>query len=66
MDDVSQSPNRAENSSSSLTLSTSTSSPRAASAVLLPGLETLQVRPDRLSYLYQPIYTLIEGIFFFS
>ncbi|KAF0041528.1 hypothetical protein F2P81_007426 [Scophthalmus maximus] len=45
MDDVSQSPNRAENSSScgSLTLSASTSSPRAASAVLLPGLESLQV-----------------------
>ncbi|XP_073327757.1 enhancer of mRNA-decapping protein 4 isoform X1 [Pagrus major] len=44
MDDVSQSPNRAENnnSSSSLALSTSTSSPRAASAVLLPGLENLQ------------------------
>ncbi|XP_008284071.1 enhancer of mRNA-decapping protein 4 isoform X4 [Stegastes partitus] len=42
MDDVSQSPNRADNSSSSLTLSTSTSSPRAASAVLLPGLENLQ------------------------
>ncbi|XP_018559051.1 LOW QUALITY PROTEIN: enhancer of mRNA-decapping protein 4 [Lates calcarifer] len=43
LDDVSQSPNRAENnSSSSLTLSASTSSPRAASAVLLPGLENLQ------------------------
>ncbi|XP_059190362.1 enhancer of mRNA-decapping protein 4 isoform X2 [Centropristis striata] len=44
MEDVSQSPNRAENnnSSSSLALSTSTSSPRAASAVLLPGLENLQ------------------------
>ncbi|XP_051239094.1 enhancer of mRNA-decapping protein 4 isoform X1 [Dicentrarchus labrax] len=44
IEDVSQSPNRAENnnSSSSLTLSTSTSSPRAASAVLLPGLENLQ------------------------
>ncbi|XP_047452618.1 enhancer of mRNA-decapping protein 4 isoform X2 [Mugil cephalus] len=43
MDDVSQSPNRADNSSSSsLTLSASTSSPRAASAVLLPGLENLQ------------------------
>ncbi|KAG7229803.1 hypothetical protein INR49_012452 [Caranx melampygus] len=43
IDDVSQSPNRAENnSSSSLTLSASTSSPRAASAVLLPGLENLQ------------------------
>uniref|UniRef100_A0AAQ5YTN7 Enhancer of mRNA-decapping protein 4 n=1 Tax=Amphiprion ocellaris TaxID=80972 RepID=A0AAQ5YTN7_AMPOC len=42
MDDVSQSPNRADNSGSSLTLSTSTSSPRAASAVLLPGLENLQ------------------------
>ncbi|XP_053283390.1 enhancer of mRNA-decapping protein 4 isoform X2 [Pleuronectes platessa] len=37
------SPNRAESSSSSLTLSASTSSPRtAASAVLLPGLENLQ------------------------
>lgn len=44
IDDVSQSPNRAENnSSSSLALSASTSSPRAASAVLLPGLENLQV-----------------------
>ncbi|XP_023262993.1 enhancer of mRNA-decapping protein 4 isoform X1 [Seriola lalandi dorsalis] len=43
IDDVSQSPNRAENnSSSSLTLSASTSSPRAATAVLLPGLENLQ------------------------
>ncbi|XP_053174955.1 enhancer of mRNA-decapping protein 4 isoform X1 [Scomber japonicus] len=43
-DDVSQSPNRAENnSSSSLALSTSTNSPRPASAVLLPGLENLQV-----------------------
>lgn len=43
IDDVSQSPNRAENnSSSSLAVSTSTSSPRAASAVLLPGLESLQ------------------------
>ncbi|TMS01532.1 Enhancer of mRNA-decapping protein 4 [Larimichthys crocea] len=45
LDEVSQSPNRAENSGSSntsLALSTSTSSPRAASAVLLPGLENLQ------------------------
>lgn len=43
IDDVSQSPNRAENnSSSSLALSASTSSPRAATAVLLPGLENLQ------------------------
>ncbi|XP_042351769.1 enhancer of mRNA-decapping protein 4 [Plectropomus leopardus] len=43
IDDVNQSPNRVENnSSSSLALSTSTSSPRAASAVLLPGLENLQ------------------------
>ncbi|XP_038563154.1 enhancer of mRNA-decapping protein 4 isoform X1 [Micropterus salmoides] len=43
IDDVSQSPNRAENnSSSSLALSTSTSSPRASSAVLLSGLEKLQ------------------------
>lgn len=51
VDDVSQSPNRAENnSSSSLTLSASTSSPRAASAVLLPGLESLQVGPDALLY----------------
>lgn len=48
-DDVSQSPNRAENnSSSSLALSTSTNSPRPASAVLLPGLENLQVGPDTL------------------
>uniref|UniRef100_UPI0037E714DC enhancer of mRNA-decapping protein 4 isoform X2 n=1 Tax=Semicossyphus pulcher TaxID=241346 RepID=UPI0037E714DC len=44
IDDVSQSPNRADNnsSSSSLTLSTSANSPRAVSAVLLPGLENLQ------------------------
>ncbi|XP_037622651.1 enhancer of mRNA-decapping protein 4 isoform X2 [Sebastes umbrosus] len=42
MDDISQSPNRAENNNSSLALSTSTSSPRPASAVLLPGLESLQ------------------------
>ncbi|KAA8590538.1 hypothetical protein FQN60_014472 [Etheostoma spectabile] len=47
IDDVSQSPNRAENSSSSsssssLALSNSTSSPRAASVVLMPGLENLQ------------------------
>ncbi|XP_026221079.1 enhancer of mRNA-decapping protein 4 isoform X1 [Anabas testudineus] len=42
-DDVNQSPNRAENNSScSLALSASTTSPRAASAVLLPGLENLQ------------------------
>lgn len=47
VDDVSHSPNRAESSSSSLTLSASTSSPRAASAVLLPGLENLQVRPEK-------------------
>ncbi|KAM8892967.1 enhancer of mRNA-decapping protein 4 isoform 2-T2 [Spinachia spinachia] len=40
MDEVSQSPNRAENSSSSLTLSNS--SPRAVSTVLLPGLDNLQ------------------------
>ncbi|XP_068459130.1 enhancer of mRNA-decapping protein 4 isoform X1 [Clinocottus analis] len=46
MDEVSQSPNRADkilnSSSSSLTLSTSTSSPRAVSAVLLPGLDNIQ------------------------
>uniref|UniRef100_A0A8D0DF93 Enhancer of mRNA-decapping protein 4 n=1 Tax=Sander lucioperca TaxID=283035 RepID=A0A8D0DF93_SANLU len=54
IDDVSQSPNRAENngssssSSSSLALSNSTSSPRASSVVLMPGLENLQVRPDTL------------------
>ncbi|CAN9499445.1 unnamed protein product [Ophioblennius macclurei] len=42
MDDVSQSPNRADTSGSSLTLSGSTSSPRAVSAVLLPGLDNLQ------------------------
>ncbi|KAM3609289.1 uncharacterized protein V6R79_012488 [Siganus canaliculatus] len=45
IDDISQSPNRAENnnsSSSGLALSTSASSPRAASGVLLPGLENLQ------------------------
>ncbi|KAM4573934.1 enhancer of mRNA-decapping protein 4 isoform 2-T2 [Odontesthes bonariensis] len=39
MDDVSQSPSRADNSA--LGLSTSTSSPRAASAVLLPGLDNV-------------------------
>ncbi|XP_029009818.1 enhancer of mRNA-decapping protein 4 [Betta splendens] len=44
IDDVTQSPNRLDNSSScSLALSASTSSPRVASAVLLPGLENLQV-----------------------
>ncbi|XP_044048820.1 enhancer of mRNA-decapping protein 4 isoform X2 [Siniperca chuatsi] len=43
IDDVSQSPNRAENNNnSSSSLALSTSSPRAASAVLLPGLENLQ------------------------
>ncbi|XP_029289521.1 enhancer of mRNA-decapping protein 4 isoform X2 [Cottoperca gobio] len=55
IDDVSQSPHRAENNSSSTlalstsslalstsTLAISTSSPRAASAVLLPGLENMQ------------------------
>ncbi|KAK2918195.1 enhancer of mRNA-decapping protein 4 isoform X2 [Channa argus] len=43
VDDVSLSPNRAENNSScSLALSASTSSPRRTSAVLLPGLENLQ------------------------
>ncbi|KAK5867892.1 hypothetical protein PBY51_012348 [Eleginops maclovinus] len=43
MDDVSQSPNRAESSSSSSSsLTLSTSSPRPASAVLLPGLDNLQ------------------------
>ncbi|XP_028264072.1 enhancer of mRNA-decapping protein 4 isoform X2 [Parambassis ranga] len=42
LDDVNQSPSRAENSSSSLVLSASTSSPRATSAVLLHGLENLQ------------------------
>ncbi|KAK2841882.1 hypothetical protein Q5P01_012082 [Channa striata] len=43
VDDVSHSPNRAENTSGcSLALSASTNSPRAASAVLLPGLENLQ------------------------
>ncbi|XP_029991735.1 enhancer of mRNA-decapping protein 4 isoform X3 [Sphaeramia orbicularis] len=47
IDDISQSPNRVENnSSSSLALSASTSSPRAASAVLLPGLENLQALPS--------------------
>ncbi|XP_014852411.1 PREDICTED: enhancer of mRNA-decapping protein 4 isoform X1 [Poecilia mexicana] len=43
MDDVSQSPIRGENNGgSSLGLSVTTSSPRAAPAVLLPGLENLQ------------------------
>ncbi|KAM9753090.1 LOW QUALITY PROTEIN: enhancer of mRNA-decapping protein 4 [Menidia menidia] len=41
MDDVSQSPSRADNSGSSLGLSASASSPRAASAVLLPGLDNV-------------------------
>ncbi|XP_033823629.1 enhancer of mRNA-decapping protein 4 [Periophthalmus magnuspinnatus] len=41
LDDVSQSPNRVENSSSSLGLSASCSSPRAASA-LLPALDGIQ------------------------
>eukprot|EP00066_Takifugu_rubripes_P027975 XP_011617241.1 PREDICTED: enhancer of mRNA-decapping protein 4 isoform X1 [Takifugu rubripes] len=40
IDDVSQSPNRAENTSSG-SLNLSTSSPRAPSAVLLPGLDSL-------------------------
>lgn len=45
MDDVSQSPSRGDsnNGSSSMGPSVSTSSPRAAAAVLLPGLESLQV-----------------------
>uniref|UniRef100_A0A3B4AZ59 Enhancer of mRNA-decapping protein 4 n=1 Tax=Periophthalmus magnuspinnatus TaxID=409849 RepID=A0A3B4AZ59_9GOBI len=42
LDDVSQSPNRVENSSSSLGLSASCSSPRAASA-LLPALDGIQL-----------------------
>ncbi|MEQ2231630.1 enhancer of mRNA decapping 4 [Ilyodon furcidens] len=42
IDDVGQSPSRGDNCSSSLGLSVSTSSPRASSAVLLPGLENLQ------------------------
>ncbi|XP_015254179.1 PREDICTED: enhancer of mRNA-decapping protein 4 isoform X2 [Cyprinodon variegatus] len=44
IEDVTQSPSRGDNnnSNSSLGLSVSTSSPRAASAVLLPGLEGLQ------------------------
>lgn len=71
IDDVSQSPNRAENngssssSSSSLALSNSTSSPRASSVVLMPGLENLQVRPDTLSDFYQPLSTL-NGMVSFS
>lgn len=49
VEELSQSPNRVENnSSSSLTLSASTSSPRAA-PVLLPGLDNIQVRPYVLS-----------------
>ncbi|XP_056273704.1 enhancer of mRNA-decapping protein 4 isoform X2 [Pseudoliparis swirei] len=40
MDEVSQSPSRAENIGGSLTLSTS--SPRAVSGVLMPGLENIQ------------------------
>lgn len=66
IDDVSQSPNRAENnSSSSLALSTSTSSPRASSAVLLSGLEKLQVGPDTLPYFCQSLNTL-NGMISFS
>lgn len=66
MDDVSHSPSRAENNtSSSLALSTSTSSPRAASAVLLPGLENLQVGPDSLSNFYKLLYTVNYIIHFF-
>uniref|UniRef100_A0AAQ4P9Q1 Enhancer of mRNA-decapping protein 4 n=1 Tax=Gasterosteus aculeatus aculeatus TaxID=481459 RepID=A0AAQ4P9Q1_GASAC len=42
MDEVGQSPTRAENSSSSSSLTLSSSSPRAVSAVLLPVLENLQ------------------------
>uniref|UniRef100_A0A8C5H7D5 Enhancer of mRNA-decapping protein 4 n=1 Tax=Gouania willdenowi TaxID=441366 RepID=A0A8C5H7D5_GOUWI len=42
LDDAIQSPNRMDSSSCSLVLSGSSSSPRAASAVLLPGLESLQ------------------------
>lgn len=48
LDDVTQSPSRGDNNSSSLGHSASTSSPRAASAVLLPGLESLPVRSDTL------------------
>lgn len=44
---MSQSPNRAENNSSS-SLNLSTSSPRAHSAVLLPGLDNLHVGPITL------------------
>uniref|UniRef100_A0A671VBU8 Enhancer of mRNA-decapping protein 4 n=1 Tax=Sparus aurata TaxID=8175 RepID=A0A671VBU8_SPAAU len=49
----------------SSTLSTSTSSPRAASAVLLPGLENLQVGPDSLSNFYKLLYTVNYIIHFF-
>lgn len=63
IDDVSQSPNRAENnSSSSLALSASTSSPRAASAVLLPGLENLQVGPDTVLLL--PAFITLNNVTF--
>lgn len=59
IDDVSQSPNRQDssnnNSSSSLVLSTN--SPRPASAVLLPGLDALQVRLAHLNF-YR--YTFLE------
>uniref|UniRef100_A0A8C5H523 Enhancer of mRNA-decapping protein 4 n=1 Tax=Gouania willdenowi TaxID=441366 RepID=A0A8C5H523_GOUWI len=44
LDDAIQSPNRMDSSSCSLVLSGSSSSPRAASAVLLPGLESLQLQ----------------------
>lgn len=63
-DDVNQSPNRAENNSScSLALSASTTSPRAASAVLLPGLENLQVAADTISYLLSMSKTFFCAFF---
>uniref|UniRef100_A0A3Q0S4P3 Enhancer of mRNA-decapping protein 4 n=1 Tax=Amphilophus citrinellus TaxID=61819 RepID=A0A3Q0S4P3_AMPCI len=43
IEDISQSPNRADNSSTGLALSASTSNPITAPTVLLPGLENLQV-----------------------
>lgn len=62
IDDVSQSPNRPDNNSSnSLTLSTS--SPRTASAVLLPGLDTLQVRLNTYFYYYK-LRNILNYFFF--
>lgn len=66
-DDVSHSPNRPENNSScSLSLSASTTSPRAASAVLLPGLENLQVAADTVCYLLSMLMASVCVFCFFN